>query len=44
MKDMKVYFNDDYVASPHESTTTRKSAKVAEALRSEQSVQLVDPN
>lgn len=41
---MKVYFNDDYVASPQEFTTTRKSAKVAEALHSVRSVKLIDPN
>lgn len=41
---MKVFYNDDYVASPQEFATTRKSAKVAEALRSEPFVRLVDPN
>lgn len=40
---MKVFYNDDYVSSPQEFTTTRKSAKVADALRSEPLVQLVDP-
>ena len=41
---MKVFYNDDYVASPQAFDTTRKSSKVADALRSEPLVQLVDPN
>lgn len=41
---MFVYFNDDYVASPHSAiTTTRKSALIAEQVRTIPGLQLVDP-
>jgi acetoin utilization deacetylase AcuC-like enzyme len=41
---MFVYYNDDYVASPHATiTTTRKSALIAEQVRAVAGLQLVDP-
>jgi acetoin utilization deacetylase AcuC-like enzyme len=39
-----VYYNDDYVAFPHSAiTTTRKSALIAEQVRTIAGLQLVDP-
>lgn len=41
---MFVYYNDDYVASPHSAiTTTRKSALIAERVREIAGLRLADP-
>jgi acetoin utilization deacetylase AcuC-like enzyme len=42
---MFIYYNDDYVASPHATiTTTRKSALIAEQVRAVAGLQIVDPS
>jgi len=40
---MKIFYNDDYVASPHEFTTTRKSELIQRKLQGQPGLQIVDP-